>query len=128
MDSEAGPHGPGSPAAWVPGNAHARLQQEFGVVRLQAGIADVRISLNHEIGVVEIVGAPAKRFIPPVGHLVPQPQTQSKIPKQLDFILDIPGCFERSVSKPRRIPRHDRLRRHVLQKCQHARIGHVACR
>ncbi len=76
---------------------------------------------------MEIVDAPVRHFIPPVGHLVPQPQTHGQIRAQLDLILDIPGCFERPEAKPNRIPDHDSLARPILEKCQHGRIGNV-CR
>ena len=93
MDSEARPHGPSSPSVRVPSHAHPWLQQEFGIVRLQAGIADVRIGLDDEAGVIEIVRTAARLLIPAVGHFVPQPQTQVEIPPQRDFILYVPSSF-----------------------------------
>src|SRR5438093_3769636 len=42
MDSKSGPHRPGSPTGWVPGDAHARLQQQFGMVLFQAGMTHDR--------------------------------------------------------------------------------------
>ena len=127
VDSEAGTHGPGSPAGRIPGKAHARLQQEFGVVLLEAGIANVGIGLDHEARVIEIVGTPAKRFIPAVGKLVPQPQTQVEITPQGDFVLDIPGSFPGTVANRNGIANQDRCGGLIQEKFGHVLVGDVSC-
>src|SRR5712691_7987048 len=75
-----------------------------------------------------LLRTPARHFIHPVGHLVSQTQTQREIGPQLDFILDIPGGFERPVAKRHRIPHHHSLARFILEKIQHCPVGDVACR
>src|SRR5207248_9707088 len=83
VDSEAGPHGPGSPAGWIPSQAHAWLQQVRSIVLRQARIGGaltilvkaVRIGLDDEARIIEIVGSAAMRFVPAVGQLISQDQT-----------------------------------------------------
>jgi hypothetical protein len=70
VDSEAGPHRPGSPSGRIPSKAYPWLQQVRGFVCLQAGITDVGIGLDDEAGIIEVVRTPARLFIPAVGHLV----------------------------------------------------------
>src|SRR2546422_7319864 len=44
----------------VPGQAHSGLQQQLGVVLIEAGPADARIGLDHEVGIIEVVRTSAR--------------------------------------------------------------------
>ena len=125
-DSEAGAYRPGSRAGGIPGQSYARLPQRLGVVLRQAGASDVRIGLDHEIGVVEIVRAAVGHFVPAVGPFVPNPETDSQIRPQLDFILDVLSYFSRAESHGDRVSHQNRLARLVLEECQHGRVRHGA--
>jgi len=117
VDSKTGPHRPGSLAGRIPGQAHAWLQQQFGVVLSKTRMADDWIRRDHKVFLKHIVRTAVRNFIPPIGHLVPQAQTQREIRPELHFILEIPGRFERPVAKRNRIPVQVELARGILEKC-----------
>src|SRR5207245_3219995 len=52
VDSKRCAHRPRSRACRVPGQAHARLQQQLGVILIDAGFPDDWIGLDHKAGVV----------------------------------------------------------------------------
>ena len=128
MNSKAGPHGPGSLAGRIPCDAHARLQQQFGVVLGQAGRADARLRRDNKVFVECVVRTPIRHLIPPVGHLVPQPQAKREIRAELHFILEIPGALGCPKANHNGIPVQVKgVRRDVLEECQHSPIAGAAC-
>ena len=126
VDAKGSPHRPGSRACRVPGQAYARLQQQFGVILVHTGSSNNGIGLDRKAGVVPVVRAPARHLVESVGHLVPQPQAQAEIRPQLHVVLDIPGAFRGAEAQRARIPRHDSVVRLIPEKCQYVRIGDVS--
>ena len=94
----------------------------------QAGRADARLRRDNKVFVECVVRTAVRHFIPPVGHLVPQPQAKCEIRAELHFILEIPGGLSHPVAHHNGIPvQVERIALDILKECQHAPIAGASC-
>src|SRR5438094_8817306 len=87
-----------------------------------------RLRRDHKVFVISLVVTAVRHFIPPVGHLMPQAETQGEIRPQLHLILEIPGAFGLPVSLWNRSPDHGKIGWDILEKSRHRRITDASCR
>src|SRR5204863_3265900 len=55
VDSKTGAHRPGPRTGRIPRDAHARLQQQFGMILSQAGMSQERFVRDYEVFVIHVV-------------------------------------------------------------------------
>src|SRR5262249_33694520 len=106
VDSKSRAHRGLAFSKWIPCQCRSWPEQPFRFVFRECGLSHSRFRQKHATRIRHVVSRSTELFIPPVGELVPDTDTESKIAAELHGIFRVP-CAEPAAETQLGRGRHD---------------------